>query len=520
MAISRRSFLGRGAFALTAGLAARTGGETPQRPAPRLTTREAFDPRSVPPYAGDHARVHAHIDSHQTEHLAHLQRWLRQPSVSSTGEGIDEMAALLRDDLRALGCEEAEIVPTSGHPGVFGFHDAGAPTTLVVYMMYDVQPVEPADWQAPPFEARLVDHELGRVLMARGATNQKGPERAFLNAVASILAVEKKLPVNLMIAADGEEEQGSPHYSELIDRYEARMRRADAAIFPSNLQDPTGVVAMALGVKGIVYFELEVKGGAQGGPTRAEIHGSLKAMVDSPVWRLLQALACPVSLDGNTILVPGYYDAIRAPTPEEQRLANGMLTSWDENVLRKQYAVERWIDGMPREEALLRLLFDTTLNVDGIWAGYAGPGVKTILPHRATAKLDSRLVPDQRPEQALRLIREHLDARGFRDVELRPLSGYPPAQTSVDSSLARAALSVYNERGLELRVSPRVAGSAPYYQFTERLGLPMIPLGLGHGTAAHAPNEIMLIEPKPGSRVAGLAEIEKSYVDLLYALAG
>src|SRR5690606_3654767 len=143
---------------------------------------------------------------------------------------------------------------TSGHPGVFAWCDFGAPKTLVVYMMYDVQPVEPADWRSPPFAANVVEHDLGRAIMGRGATNQKGPQRAFLNALESILAVRGKLPVNLIFAAEGEEELGSPHYPEVIDKYAERMKKADGVLFPFHSQDPSGGVSFFMGVKGIVYF--------------------------------------------------------------------------------------------------------------------------------------------------------------------------------------------------------------------------------------------------------------------------
>jgi acetylornithine deacetylase/succinyl-diaminopimelate desuccinylase-like protein len=146
--------------------------------------------------------------------------------------------------------------------------------------------------------------------------------------------------------------------------------------------------------------------------------------------------------------------------------------------------------------------------------------MKTILPHKATAKLDSRLVPGQTPDEALRLIRAHLDERGFQDVVVRKLSGYPAAQTSVEAPLVQAAISVYNKYGRTPSVAPRLAGSAPYYLFTERLGLPLVAGGLGHGSGAHAPNEYMLVEPVAGSGIAGLAEVEKFYVDVLHALAG
>ena len=277
-----------------------------QRPPVAITTTEAFDARTVPAYRGTHPDVYRFIDAHQAEHLAHLQRWLRQPSVSAQNEGIAAMAELVKGDLQQLGCREAELVPTAGHPGVFAYCDEGAPKTLLIYMMYDVQPVEPAEWRSPPFQAAVVDHELGRVLMGRGATNQKGPQRAFLNAVAAIRAVRGKLPVNLLFAVDGEEELGSPNYPQVIDKYEARFRTASGVFFPFNAQSGTGDVAMFLGVKGIVSFELEARGGPRGGPTRAEIHGSYKAITDSPVLRVVQAMASLTSKDGNTIMVPGY----------------------------------------------------------------------------------------------------------------------------------------------------------------------------------------------------------------------
>lgn len=174
---------------------------------------------------------------------------------------------------------------------------------------------------------------------------------------------------------------------------------------------------------------------------------------------------------------------------------------------------------MTGEEAELELLFMPTLNIDGIWAGYTGEGTKTILPHMATAKVDSRLPPGIDPQEALAKIRTHLDANGFTDIEMRVFSEYPAAQTSVESAMVQAAIGVANKYTTSVTVNPRVAGSAPFYQFTERLGIPMVPYGIGYGAGAHAPNEIMLITAKEGSEVAGLADIEKSYVDFLYALA-
>lgn len=489
------------------------------RPDFSFASDDSFDPSQVPAYEGSHEETYRFIDAHIDEHVAALQRWVRQPSISAQDVGIQKMAELLRDDMLDMGFAEAEIVPTSGHPGVWGYYDAGAEKTLLLYLMYDVQPVNPEDWQTPPFEGNLVEHELGTVLMARGATNQKGPERALFNAIESIIATTGTLPVNLMVTAEGEEELGSPRYPEIVSQYEERLKTADGVLFPVNSQSRNGKIMMNLGVKGIIYFEMEARGGAQGGPVNNEIHGSYKAIVDAPAWRLVQALASLTSADGNTILVPGYYDGIRAPTIEEQRLINGMLGDWDDELMMSSLGVERWIDGRTKMDTVLDYLYLPTLNIDGIWGGYTGTGLKTILPHKVTAKVDSRLPMGLNHEMALTRIRQYLDDEGFGDIDITLLGGYPAAQTSVTTPLVQATIGVLRKRGFDLAVRPRTAGSAPFYQFTERLKLPMVFAGVGHGSGAHGPNEYMLIKPAPGSKIAALAEVEKFYVDVLYALA-
>ena len=490
-----------------------------QRPAFTPTTTEAYDFGKIPAYLENHQAVYDYIDENLDDHLAAIQRWLRQPSISAQNVGIAEMAELVRQDLEDLGFAEAEIVPTDGHPGVWGYYDAGAEKTLVMYLMYDVQPVEAEDWVSPPFEAIVIDHDLGKVLMARGATNQKGPERAFLNALESIIAVDGTLPINIMVTAEGEEELGSPNYPQIVDAYEDRLRTADAVLFPFNSQRPDGRVNVILGVKGIIYFEMIANGGDWGGPAVAEIHGSYKANVGSPVWRLVKALSTLVSEDGNTILVPGYYDDIRGPTEEESMLVNAGIEQWSDQQMQDMLGVSQWVDGKTGVDAAMELLYATTLNIDGIWGGYTGEGTKTILPHRATAKVDSRLPPDIDPDEAMAKIRAHLDNNGYADIEIRQLGGYPPAQTSVEAAPVQAALSVFKKYSENVAVQPRIAGSAPFYQFTQRLGLPLVPAGLGFGSGAHAPNEIMLIEPAEGVGAAGLAGVEKAYVDFIYALA-
>jgi acetylornithine deacetylase/succinyl-diaminopimelate desuccinylase-like protein len=488
-----------------------------KRPRYELDLSQPYSTDGVTAYAEDHSEIYAHVDANIGQHTANLQRWLRQPSISAQNVGIREMAAMVRDDLKAIGFQEANLVETKGHPGVWGYYDAGAPKTLMVYLMYDVQPVNPDDWQSPPFAADIVDVPVGKAIMARGAANQKGPERAFLNALESIIAVKGSLPVNIMVTAEGEEELGSPNYAQIVDQYEDRLRTADGVIFPMPGQNENGHTNVVLGVKGIVYWELEARGGSWGGPAKAEIHGSFKAITDSPVLRLIQAISTLVSDDGNTILVPGYYDDVRPPTAEEQSLMAGFLASNDGTQLKQVMGVERWMDNMSGEDLLHDLIYSPTMNVDGLWAGYTGEGVKTILPHVATAKMDSRLPLGINSDEALSKIRRHLDAGGFSDIKMTIKSNYPASQTSVSAAIVQAAISVYKKYGPPPTVNPRLAGSAPFYQFTERLKLPMIPIGLGHGRGAHAPNEYYVVQSD--GDVAGLAEIEKAYVDLLYALS-
>jgi acetylornithine deacetylase/succinyl-diaminopimelate desuccinylase-like protein len=504
-------------------ITAATAQTEPKRPSFPFTTDVAYDASKVAPYKGKHAAAYAYIDANKERDVANVQRWVRQRSISAQNDGVVQMAELLRDDLKALGFKEAELVPTKRHPGVWGYYDAGAKTTIAVYMMYDVQPIEPTGWKVDAFAGTIVeDHPLGRVLMARGATNQKGPQRIFLNALQAIIATEKKLPVNIMLLAEGEEELGSPHYPDLIAKYADRLKQANGGVvFPMMSQAPSGGVQMTLGVKGNIYFELEAQGGPQGGPKDAEVHSSFKAIVDAPGWRLAQALASLTSPDGNTIVVPGYYDSIRQPNREEQELINGVVPGWTarEPELRKSLGVDKWIDGLTGRAAITEYLFDTTLNIDGIWGGYSGEGTKTILPHKFTAKLDSRLVPNQTPDESERLIRAHLDAKGFTDIKLTRLSGYPPAQSSVKAALVQATIGTYRKYGITPDVMPRLAGSAPYYVFTDILKLPIVSAGIGYGTGAHAPNEFIVIDPKPGSKLAGITDAEKFYVDLVHAVA-
>jgi acetylornithine deacetylase/succinyl-diaminopimelate desuccinylase-like protein len=466
-------------------------------------------------------KIHAHIEREKERHIARVQADLRQPSVSSWNMGIREMAERMIAAFRTLGCKEAQLVPTKGLPGVWAHYDVGAPKTIVVYMMYDTQPWEKERWIAGPLEAkRLPMDPFPEVIIARGAINDKGPNSFFLNALESIIAVNGKLPVNVMFTCDGEEEQGSPNFHEVIAPYEERLRRANCMMRLVPSQESDGSVYMALGVKGILEFELEASGERWGrGPRKRAIHSGYKAVLDSPAWRLVDALRSMYDPATNRILIDGFYDAIRPPTDEERMLMKNLVDRFRGRLLSSiRDDSGAWMSGWSEEEAASHLMFDTTMNIDGMWAGYTGPGSATIVPDRAAVKIDFRLVPDQALEPQKQLVLRHLERKGFGDLEFRLIGGGNECtQTSVRDPVVQTFLSMYQSYGVEPMVWPRSFGSSPQGQFTRKLGLPSAGGALGHGGRLHADNEYIVIEGN--AQVAGIVKSEQSMVDLLFTYA-
>jgi acetylornithine deacetylase/succinyl-diaminopimelate desuccinylase-like protein len=434
------------------------------------------------------------------------------------------MAGLMMDSFRGIGCKDVQLVPTTmpEWPGILAHYDVGATKTVVMYMMYDTQPFDESRWSSPPLEARRVKDFRGfpEVIVARGAINDKGANRFVFNALESIIAVHGKLPVNIYFTCDGAEEQGSPNFHEVLDPWRDRLKSADALLELGPSQDPDGTVAMTLGAKGILYMELEAHGARWGrGPQKMPIHSSRKAVLDSPVWRLVDALRSMFDPATNEILIKGFTDDIRPPNDEELQLLNVLTTRHKDALFSSESEnVKVFMHDWSREDAARHLTFDTTLNIDGIWAGYTGPGSATILPEKATVKLDARLVPNQEIKKQLELVRQHLDAHGFTDLEVRQLGGGDEwSQTSVSAPVVQAALSMYKEHGIEPLIWPRAAGSSPQWEYTRRLGLSAGGGGLGHGSRAHSDDEYIVIEGN--DKVAGIVESEQSMVDVLYTYA-
>lgn len=473
------------------------------------------------PAAGaDRAAIERVVAARHAASVQGLRDWIALPSIAAEDlnarQGADTMAKLARE----AGFQQVEVVDTGGKPGVFATLDAGAAKTVGLYFMLDVKQYDPAEWTSPPLEGRLVDKPgLGKVMVGRGAVNQKGPQAAFLAALRAIREAGQPMPVNLVLVAEGEEEIGSPNIGRLVLRPDVRaaLAKTIGVFMPFASQDGAGKVAVNLGAKGVVELELVASGEKWGRGPRQDVHSSLKAMVDSPAWRLVKALDTLVSDDGNTVAIDGYPQA--EPLGEADRaLIARAVAGRDEARTKQQLGVQRWIDDLPWQQANERLVATPTINIQGLVGGYTGPGGKTILPHRAAAKLDLRLVPGITRDAAVAALKAHLGRRGYGDIEVNVTGGYDSTTTRADAPLIQAQLAVYRASGVDAQLWPRLAGSYPGYVFTQPpLSLASGHFGLGHGGGAHAPDEYFLIE-STHDKVRGFDGAVMSYVDYLYEL--
>src|SRR6058998_4347271 len=294
----------------------------------------------------DLATIKAEIAKRHHEAVKRLQDWIGQVSIAAEDRGYPEGAEYMAKLARDAGFQQATVLNTDGKPGVFATLDAGAPKTVGLYFMYDVKQFDPAEWTSPPTQAQIVDKSpLGKVVVGRGAVNQKGPEAAFLAALHAIRGAGKKMPVNLVMVAEGEEEIGSPHIGQLVHRpeVEAAFRKTVGVFMPSTMQDLDGVVTLSLGAKGVVELELVSSGEKWGRGPAKDIHSSLKAMVDSPAWHLVKALNTLVAPDGNTIVVDNYLEKVRPVSPAEKAMIDEAAKRQNEDLLKQQLGVKRWV---------------------------------------------------------------------------------------------------------------------------------------------------------------------------------
>src|SRR6058998_1069723 len=421
------------------------------------------------------------------------------------------LAAGVRPMMADTGCK-TRTWAKGGHPLVIGELDVGAPITLIVYEMYDVQPVGDLNaWQAPPFAAEIRDVPgVGKAIIGRGSTNSKGALANHLFTWKTIRDVDE-MPVNLKILAEGEEEISSANFIAYI-RTHRRELKADAAIANDYSEDLRGVPTIYLGVKGCLYLTVWSRGNPQaGGPMDSEIHSSNAVWIGSPVWRLLQALNTLVDEDQRPA-IDGIWDDVVPPTKRDSAMVKTLAKTFDPSAWLQEERTAKFKFDLPKDELLLKYLFEPTVNICGIYSGYIEHGgTKTVLPHEAYAKIDIRLVKAMTVEATLRKLRDHLKKRGYDDLRIEVHGPYGPAKTDPESWIAKAAIEAVQANGKEPEVWPSSGGTMPAFAFDEYLKLPWVSTGLGHGSRAHAPNEYASID--------GMRRFMAGEATLLYAAA-
>jgi acetylornithine deacetylase/succinyl-diaminopimelate desuccinylase-like protein len=452
--------------------------------------------------------VHEAIETDFPDDLDRCREFLRQKSVSATGEGILETASLVRGFMEELG-GEVSLVGDPSYPIVFGRLGGDSARTLIIYGMYDVQPVEEEKWSSPPFAAEIRSlPKIGECVIARGAVNSKGALCGVFNALRRIKEVDT-IPLNLIFTVEGEEEIGSPSFEGFI-RERSDELRADGVVDFDFSQDSTGNVAMHLGLKGIVYLDLVCRGGAKGGPHEVSVHGSVSAWVSSPVWRLLHALGSLT--DGRErILIERFYENVAKPKRKDAALLRKLAKRFDERAFLKEMKSLCFKYDRHGVDLLKTGLYSPIININGFHAGYSGPGTKTILPRKATAKIDIRFGPDMEPEEVIEKFKKHLTDRGFDDIEVVVRDSYTWSKTDPSEPMVEKMIQAYRHHDVDPEVWPIATWAAPYFVFSRILRLPVVSGGLGHGGRQHVPNEYMTVR--------GLRDFERFAATFLYLMA-
>ncbi len=429
------------------------------------------------------AKLKSYIESHLPEYIEDLKRLCRQPSVAAQSHGVLECSELTKRMLDEAGLA-ARILPTRDprYPVVYAERDGRSPRVLLWYNHYDVQPAEPLNlWDSEPFNPTERD---GRIY-ARGVSDDKGHLVARLAALKAILAVRGELPCGVKFCIEGAEEIGSPGFVQFVEE-KRELLRADACIWEGGGVNWNGDPQITLGLKGILYVDLEVRSATQ------DSHSSYATVIPNPAWRLVWALATLKDHD-ERIRIPGFYDDVRQPTPQELEAVARMPS--EEDNLSEELGISGFLRGERGQALRSRHLFEPTCNVCGIESGYTGEGTKTVLPASAMAKVDFRLVPDMRHDDILAKLRAHLDAQGVEDVRIISADGENASRTSMDSPfVALVSATARDVYGKEPVIVPTMAGSGPMYCMSEGLGLPIASSGVGSPEdKIHAPNENVTI---------------------------
>ncbi len=476
--------------------------------------------------------IYREIDGNLEADIAAIQALVRCPSVSLEGSGLSACAEQLKNRLTEIGCQEAAVVDLGdAYPGVWGRLDCGADKTILYYSHYDVRPVGQAPWDRPPFAADIVESPpYRRVIVGRGARGSKGPLGSWLNALRAIMAAQGRLPVNVIFLIEGAEILGSCNFLRFAERYREAIRDADALLSPGASQNARGEVSVVLGYKGLLYLELEATGEAWGrGPGKASVHSATSAVVDSPAWRLIHALASLTDAEGTRLTVEGLDKAFverRTLAPWEQECLTTLQARFagrDPHTvipgLSPNTPVMAFKRNLAGPDLLKEYLYASSVNVSGLRSGYVGPGSASfLLPHIATATLDIRLVSDLTAEEVLGRLRAHLDRAGYPEMQLRVFGAFDGGQTAPDADIVEATLATLRAHGYPAVVWPMVAFGGPWAHLPKALGIPALRgAAPGYGDRMAGANEFFVVEGD--GTVPGLAGIERYYVDLLYAYA-
>jgi acetylornithine deacetylase/succinyl-diaminopimelate desuccinylase-like protein len=430
----------------------------------------------------DLANIFAYIDANRQKFLDRLIAYLRRPSISAHGVGIAETAEFLVELLNGLGLD-AQALPTAGWPMVLGRRsDSPEAPTVLLYGHYDVQPPDPLEaWISPPFEPTIRN---GR-LYARGAGDNKGQHFAQILALESLLACRGKLPCNVIVLLEGEEEVGSPHIAEFIRQHRAKLA-ADLVITADGPVHESGQSCIVFGVRGVISFELRAAG------ARHDLHsGNWGGIAPNPIWSLVHLLSTMKNEQGE-ITIDGFYDNVIPPTEQEQQaLAKLPL---DLEAVKAELGLTR-LDQPLNRPFFERTMFWPTLTINGLHGGYGGPGSKTVLPHEASAKCDIRLVEGQQVEEILAKVEAHVK-RHAPEVEFIRQGSMQPSKTPLDSPFAEPIRQgMLAAQGAEPLLILSAGGSLPDYVFTKILGIPAFGVPYANPDEAnHAPNENLEIE--------------------------
>lgn len=444
-----------------------------------------------------------HIENNVDRSLETLFTLVRQPSISAQRLGFDKAPDLVADVFSDYGFE-SEILeaPNNGLPSVYGFAPAdpdafnrakrisdvdnpnAEPPTLMLYVHYDVQPTDPIElWETEPFEPTRKEDRL----YGRGMSDDKGNIAARLAVINAFADEWGGLPCNVKIFAEGEEESGSPNLPGLIENHKS-MLTADACIWEGGGRNAQNRPLIYLGLKGVLAVELSVS------LLRGDAHSSYATVLPSAAWTLINALNSIKDPIDDRILIEGFYDDVRETTSDEDQALADLPDDSDE--WRETFGNDNFVAGLGSENLPRKHLFMPTANIAGLASGYQGEGMKTVLPAKASAKMDFRLVPDMRPDEIFDKVRRHLDRHGFGCVDLNLTSGVHPFRTDMSSKWAQMAIQTSElTYGKPAVIYPTMAGSGPMYDFGSVLGIPVTSAGIDHPThKIHAPNENITVE--------------------------